>query len=114
MDALTSMSSAPYTRNRAVAEKYGKESPQARDAYKMGDINTSIIRTRRGRTIVVQFDTTNPRPYSRNNMIQGTKGLFADYPLRVALEPDVHDWMGEKEHGGAQGTICPPAVGQNR
>lgn len=97
MDALTSMSSAPYTRNRAVAEKYGKESPQARDAYKMGDINTSIIRTRRGRTIVVQFDTTNPRPYSRINMIQGTKGLFADFPLRVALEPDVHDWMGEKE-----------------
>lgn len=97
MDALTSMSSASLTRNRAVAEKYGKDSPQARDAYKMGDINTSLIRTRRGRTLVVQFDTTNPRPYSRINMISGTKGIFADYPLRVALEPDVHDWMDAKK-----------------
>jgi len=97
MDALTSMSSASLTRNRAVAEKYGKDSPQAKDAYKMGDINTSLIRTRRGRTIMVQFDTTNPRPYSRINMVSGTKGIFGDYPLRVALEPDVHDWMDEKK-----------------
>lgn len=97
MEALASMSSASLTRNRAVAEKYGAESPQARDAYKMGDINTSIIRTRRGRTITVQFDTTSPRPYSRINLISGTKGILADYPLRVALEPDVRDWMDEKK-----------------
>ena len=97
MEALTSMSSASLTRNRAVAEKYGKDSPQARDAYMMGDINTSIIRTRRGRTIMLQFDTTNPRPYSRINMISGTKGVLADYPLRVALEPAAHEWLDEKK-----------------
>ncbi|MDD4872264.1 MAG: Gfo/Idh/MocA family oxidoreductase [Kiritimatiellae bacterium] len=97
MEALTSMSSASLTRNRVVAEKYGKDSPQARDAYKMGDVNTSIIRTRNGRTIMVQFATSNPRPYSRINMISGMKGIFADYPLRVALEPDVHDWMDENK-----------------
>jgi len=95
MDALTSMSSASLTRNRAVAAKYGPESPQAKDAYKMGDINSSLIRTRRGRTILVQFDTTSPRPYSRINLVQGSKGIFADYPLRVALVPDVHAWMDD-------------------
>ncbi len=97
MDALTSMSTASITRNRLVAEKYGPDSPQAKDAYKMGDMNTSLIRTRNGRTIMVQFDTTNPRPYSRINLVSGSKGIFADYPLRVALSPAVHDWMDEKK-----------------
>ncbi len=113
MDALTSMSSASLTRNRAVAEKYGKDSPQAKDAYKMGDINTSLIRTRCGRTIMVQFDTTNPRPYSRLNLISGSKGIFGDYPLRVALEPDVHDWMDAKQLEELQARYVHPLWDKN-
>jgi hypothetical protein len=46
---------------------------------------------------MLQHDTTSPRPYSRLNMISGTQGILADYPLRVALEPKTHEWMGEKE-----------------
>ena len=42
--------------------------------YKGGDMNTSIIKTTLGRTIMVQWDETSPRPYSRHNLIQGTKG----------------------------------------
>ncbi|MDD2461679.1 MAG: acetylgalactosaminidase, partial [Kiritimatiellae bacterium] len=55
------------------------------------------IRTYRGRTILVQHDTTSPRPYSRINLISGTRGVLADYPLRVALAPDTHAWMKESE-----------------
>ena len=29
---------------------------------------------------------SNPRPYSRLNAIQGTKGLFEDYPARIYVE----------------------------
>ena len=94
---LTSVSSNQLGISRAAAEKYGKNSPQAKARYRLGDMNSSLIRTYRGRTILVQHDTTSPRPYSRINLISGTRGVLADYPLRVALAPDTHAWMKESE-----------------
>ena len=35
---------------------------------------------------MVQHDTTTPRPYSRHNLIQGTNGVFAGFPDRIAIE----------------------------
>ncbi len=68
--------------------------------YKGGDMNTSIIKTNLGKTIMVQWDETSPRPYSRLNLIQGTKGILAGFPTRVALEggvegvtKDHHSWV---------------------
>jgi hypothetical protein len=49
-------------------------------------MNTSVIKTMKGRTILLQHNVVNPRPYSRLNMIQGTKGIFADYPPRVFMD----------------------------
>jgi len=91
---ITSVSSAQFGLSLA-AEKAGGKIPKGRLAYKLGDMNTSVIKTYRGRTILVQHDTTSPRPYSRLNLISGTKGILADYPLRVALEPASHQWMGD-------------------
>ncbi len=72
--------------------------------YKNGDLNTSIIKTKFGRTIMVQWDETSPRPYSRHNLIQGTKGTLAGFPTRVALEGGVkgvtknhHSWVQGKD-----------------
>ncbi len=68
--------------------------------WNCGDINTTMIKTALGRSIMVQFDETSPRPYSRLNLIQGTKGTFAGYPSRLAIEgetPNVHGWVeGDK------------------
>ncbi len=94
---LTSVSSGQFGLTQAAIEKFGKDSPEARAVYKLGDMNTTVIRTYRGRTIMVQHDTTSPRPYSRINTISGTKGILTDYPLRVALSPKSHDWMDDKQ-----------------
>ena len=51
-----------------------------------GDLNSSLIKTVKGRTILLQHDVVNPRPYSRLNGVQGTKGIFNDYPPRVYIE----------------------------
>jgi len=51
----------------------------------MGNMNTSVIRTMLGRTIMMQHDISSPRPYSRINTLSGTKGILMDYPLRIAL-----------------------------
>ena len=60
-----------------------------------GDMNTSIIKTTLGRTIMVQWDETSPRPYSRHNLIQGTQGTLAGFPNRIAIEgvtKTYHEW----------------------
>ena len=49
---------------------------------------------------MVQWDETSPRPYTRLNLIQGTKGILAGFPTRIALEEgfknlskDHHSWI---------------------
>ena len=55
--------------------------------YDMADMNLSLIRTMNGRTIMLQHDVTTPRPYSRLNLVSGTKGVFRSYPqLGISLE----------------------------
>lgn len=95
-DYLVSMSSAQRGLTAFAAKKYGEDHPRAKEAYALGDMNTSIIRTVNGRTVMVQHDTTSPRPYTRHNLISGTLGTFADYPPRIALEPKAHHWDDEK------------------
>ena len=97
--------STPALGRKAYAEKnYAKDHTWNKLDYGGGDLNTSIIKTALGRTIMVQWDETSPRPYSRLNLIQGTKGTLADFPTRIALEggvpgltKDHHSWVeGEK------------------
>ncbi len=70
--------------------------------FKGGDLNTSIIKTTLGKTILVQWDETSPRPYSRLNLVQGTKGILAGFPTRVALEGGV-DGITKDHHSWVQG-----------
>ena len=63
-----------------------RTNPKWREQYVTGDHNTSIIRTVKGRTVMLQHDVSNPRPYTRHNRVQGTKGAFEDYPPRVYVE----------------------------
>ncbi len=60
--------------------------PRWRERYVTGDLNTSLIRTVKGRTILLQHDVSSPRPYSRLNHVSGTKGTFEDYPARIYVE----------------------------
>ena len=54
----------------------------------------TLIRTRRGETILVTHDTNAPRPYSRKILLQGTKGVVQKYPD----PPRVHIAGVSKEH----------------
>lgn len=67
--------------------------------FECGDISTQLIKTKLGRTIMVQWDETSPRPYSRHDLIQGTKGTLAGYPPRYAIEGrgSYHEWAKDEE-----------------
>ena len=42
----------------------------------MGDMNTLLVKTVKGKSIMVQHDVSSPRPYSRINRITGTMGAL--------------------------------------
>jgi predicted dehydrogenase len=68
--------------------------PRWKETYVCGDMNTSVIRTTLGRTIMLQHDVVNPNPYDRINMIKGTQGMFRGYPDRLYLDgQNTHDWQ---------------------
>lgn len=93
---IVSFSSPAKGRGLYAAKSQNLSNPEFKDLeFKGGDINTSIIKTTLGRTIMVQWDETSPRPYSRHNLIQGTKGTLAGFPSRMAIEgvtPSHHGW----------------------
>ena len=66
------------------------------ERYMLGDMNTTIIHTVMGKSIMIQHDTTSPRPYSRIHLVQGTKGMAVKYPdEKVAIQPDTHSFLEE-------------------
>jgi hypothetical protein len=57
-----------------------------------GTMNSSIIRTGKGRTILLQHGIALPRPYSRSFLLSGTKGYLQKYPEPyMAFAPDTAD-----------------------
>lgn len=98
MDYLTSMSTNDFTLG-----KYASGLAAADDFYKpfvgrpyRGNMNTSLVKTSLGRTIMIQHDISSVRPYSRLHVISGTSGAAIKYPEpeRIALG---HEWISEKE-----------------
>ena len=97
-DYLTSMSTNQYGLTLYAENHFGKDSPEARDTYRLGDMNTTMVRTLNGHTIAIFHDTTSPRPYDRIHKISGTKGYAAKYPdEKIALEPDSHEFLKPEE-----------------
>ncbi len=92
---LVSMSSPSQGLQEWAMANYPEDHLKRRERYVLGDVNTTMIKTVRGRTIYLSHDTNLPRPYSRIHMVQGTKGLFQGYPHRVHIEglSPGHEWQ---------------------
>jgi hypothetical protein len=85
-DYLSSTSSPALGRQAYARREFAENHERNQLNYIAGDMNTTVIKTKLGRSIMVQHDTTTPRPYSRHNYIQGTNGVFAGFPNRIAVE----------------------------
>ena len=92
---LVSMSSPSQGLQEWAKANYPENHLKRTERYVLGDVNTTMIKTVRGRTIYLSHDTNLPRPYSRIHMVQGTKGLFQGYPHRVHIEglSSGHEWQ---------------------
>lgn len=97
MDYLVSISTNDFT----MGDKM-KELADTDDYYKpyvgldfRGNMNTSIIRTKKGRTIMLQHDISSPRPGRRFHLISGDKGIYEASPPKIATSHD--GWLSEEE-----------------
>jgi len=97
-DYLSSISTNQFSMSLYAKEKFGANSPEAIAEYRLGDMNTTIIHSLKGKTIMIQHDTSSPRPYSRIHRISGTKGMAVKYPEeQIALEPNAHEYLKKED-----------------
>ncbi len=85
MTSLVSMSSCQKGFSEYAKSKYGVNSAEAQLKFKMGDMNTTLIRTALGKTILLQYSISLPQPYNRLFTIAGTKGFAQKYPQEVVI-----------------------------
>jgi predicted dehydrogenase len=85
-DYMTSLSSPALGRAAFAKREFPADHERNRVEYINGDMNSTLIKTAMGRSILVQHDTTTARPYSRLNLVQGTGGTFAGFPNRIAVD----------------------------
>ena len=99
MTTLNSVSSADFALRDTAARKFGKDDPLAKRFFP-SDINLSIIRTQRGKTILLYYTTSLPGPYSRAYKLYGTRGFTMGYPeAAFAFDPNAHDLLTGEEAG---------------
>lgn len=58
-----------------------------------GDMNNTLIKTANGRTILVQHDVVTGRPYSRINMLAGTRAFHKGYPSQMSVDGQGHGFL---------------------
>ena len=94
-ESLLSFGSKTRGLHLYALEQFGTESPQAQEKFALSDVVTTLLRTKRGETIILKHDTNSPRPYSRDILIQGTKGIVRKYPdpkIHIEGKSQPHRW----------------------
>jgi len=76
MNYLVSMDSKPVSIPNYIKEKRGEDPT----GYQNGEQTLTLIRTEKGKTILIEHNVASPRPYSRMYQLTGTLGFANKYP----------------------------------
>ena len=76
--SLVSMSSKSRGLREYVINQLGPDHTRMNTVFNQGDITTTIIKCANGETVLSTHDCSLPRPYSRAQRVQGTKGLWME------------------------------------
>lgn len=82
---LTAMASDDFTMNPEARKRAAQDrfyDPFVDQPYR-GNMNTTMIRTQKGRTIMIQHDVSSPRPYSRIHLLSGTRAFARKWPKEL-------------------------------
>ena len=94
MDYLVSLDSNQANFKAFMEARLTPDNPRRQSKVKMADMNSTLIKTAKGKSILVQHDVSSPRPYSRIQLVTGTRGAVCDYPFRIVFE----DFPGSGAH----------------
>ena len=72
-----------------------------------GNINTTVIRTVRGRTIMLQHDATTPSPHNLIHGIHGTRGGALYDPAPPRISKGDHQWANPEEFAALEQKYTP-------
>ena len=111
MDYLVSLSTNDFTLAARAAELAASDDffkPFAGKSYR-GNMNTTVIRTNKGKSVMIQHDVSTLRPYSRIHLVSGTKGVAQKWPgpERIAFG---HSWIKKEELDDLYKKYSPPIV----
>jgi hypothetical protein len=85
MEYLSSFSTNDFTMgpNEKLLSANDPFYAEWRDSKFRGNMNTTLIRTNLGKTIMVQHDVSSEQPYSRIHLVKGTQGMAVKYPKQM-------------------------------
>lgn len=111
LDHLVSMSTNDFTLNNMAKDMAAKDDffKEYVDKPYRGNMNTTLIKTNKGKSIMVQHDVSSLRPYSRIHLVSGTKGAAQKWPgpERIAFG---HSWIKKEELEELYKKYSPPIV----
>jgi hypothetical protein len=97
MEYLTSMSTLDFSMGPKEKELSSQDPFYAswKGSKFRGNMNTSIVKTALGKTIMIQHDVSSTNPYSRIHLVKGTKGMARKYPDELIALGE--DWSKDDE-----------------
>jgi predicted dehydrogenase len=77
-----------------------------------GNMNSTTIKTAKGKTILLQHDVSSPRPYSRLHLVSGTRGVAQKYPQEEGRGriSQSHEWISPEEYNALEKKYQPEIV----
>lgn len=105
--SLCSFSSKSRGLHNHIVKQGGASHPNASLRFALGDVVTTSIQCANGETILLQHDTSLPRPYSLGFRVQGTEGLWMDVNKSIYIQDksakkdqwdDAKTWLDKYDH----------------
>ena len=99
LDFLVSVESDDFMMQKKAGELAETDEffkPFAGQHYR-GNMNVTTIRTKKGRTIMLQHDATSPSPHNLIHGIYGTGGAALFDPPPPRLSAGKHEWVSQEE-----------------
>lgn len=92
--SLTSTATATHGLQDFLRNRFGPDHPLLKEDFKQADIVTTVVRTHRGKTLMIQGDMQLPRPYDNRWLLQGTKGIYSHEHDAVSFAngKNTHAW----------------------
>jgi len=99
LDYLVSLESNDFqmaAKSKELAEKNDIFKPFVGKDYR-GNMNTTLIKTKKGRSIMLQHDGTSPRLHNCINGVYGTKGSSLQFPSPLRISKEDGAWVSQEE-----------------